>query len=188
MRSLRIMAWAFGLAVLLASGRWAYAAEPENLISNPGFEEVDKTTGQLSDWLVEIWSEGEFKTAKTALEVSDDARTGKRAMKVRWLEGSKNILCKPTLTASVTGRQKLRLTFYCKGPGAVAAYASVITNNAEKKELQYLHSERVKPDGEWAPVNFDFETAADTARFSIWLRVNGDGIIFDDVSLVRLNP
>ncbi len=188
MRSLRTMAWALGLAVLLASGRWAHAAEPENLISNPGFERVDEATGQPADWVVEIWSEGELKTANTALEVSEDARTGKRAMKVRWFEGSKNILCRPTLTAPVTGRQKLRLTFYCKGPGAVAAYASVITNNAEKKELQYLHSERAKPDGKWTPVTFDFETAADTARFSIWLRVNGDGIIFDDVSLAKLNP
>ena len=177
------------LALMCASVLWPLAAtaqEPrENLTKNPGFEEVDEAKQVPKDWVVSTWSVKKGQRMAT-VELSDDAHTGKVAAKIRWFEGSTNVVYGSTLTKSVQGKKKFRLTFYYKGPSATAVYASMLTASPTNKQLDYRHSKRGRAQQEWTQRVFDFTTSPETTKLSIYLRVTGDGVLFDDVSLVEI--
>lgn len=163
----------------------AAGEEPKNLIKNPGFEIAVPDKDQPQDWRVVIWSSGKDKTGKAAAELTDDAHGGKKAVKIRHFEGSRNILLAGTLSEPITGAHRFRLTFYAKVPRGLAAYSSVYVTDAKGNKLAFLIGKATTPSVAWQEVLFEFATPADTTSVSIYLRANGDGVLFDDV---RLEP
>jgi len=174
-----------GALLVLAVAMCAAAADeqPKNLIENPGFEIAVAGKDQPKDWGVAVWSDAKNKTGKAVVELTDDARTGKKAAKVRYFEGSRNIVLIPKLTEPVTGAGRLRLAFYVKVPRGLSSYSSINMVDAKGKKLAYLIGKGTTPSVAWQEVLFEFDTPADTANITVYLRANGDGVLFDDVRL-----
>lgn len=168
----------------------ARAAEGENLLANPGFEKLDEKTKLPEGWRLGIWSttdkDGKPLKSTAYLETSNDAHTGNNALLVRWVEGSTNVVIDPALPVPLTGAERFRLSFWFKGPKGVRAYASMLTRDAKDPQIDYKHSKSTPPKDTWQQTVFEFTTSANTTSMAIYLRVNGDGILFDDVKLERL--
>jgi hypothetical protein len=160
------------------------------LLPNPGFEEVD-ATGLPVGWTVNVWSgtakDGTPAKSGTAkIEVTDTPRTGKKAMKVRWIDGSVNVVVYPAEMLALKGKEKFRLSYWFKGPKDVTVYASMLTRNEQNPQMDYQHSKAMKGSDEWQQVIFEFGNSPEANKLAIYLRVDGDGVLFDDVSLERI--
>jgi hypothetical protein len=188
------LALAFAVAALLigfvpCSSLYAQQPSP-NLLPNPGFEEVD-ATGAPVGWTVSVWggaakdgSQAKSGTAK--LEVVDAARTGKKALKVRWIDGSVNVVAHPVEKVVLKGKEKFRLSYWFKGPKDVTVYASMLTSNDQNPQIDYQHAKAAKGSEEWQQVIFEFSNSPEANKLAVFLRVDGDGVLFDDVTLERL--
>jgi hypothetical protein len=163
---------------------------PANLLPNTGFEEVD-ATGLPVGWTVSVWSGAakdgtQAKSGTAKLEVVDAARTGKRALKVRWIDGSVNVVVHPVEKVALKGKEKFRLSYCFKGPKDVTVYASMLTQNDQNPQIDYQHSKAAKGSDEWQQVIFEFSNSPEANKLAVFLRVEGDGVLFDDVTLERL--
>ncbi|MBM4082589.1 MAG: hypothetical protein FJ278_22985 [Planctomycetes bacterium] len=175
------------MSVTLAGVLWTAAAwaQTENLVKNPGFEVVDEAQKMPKDWQVAVWS-SDAPTGKAAVELAEGGRTGKFAAKVRWFEGSKNVVFWPALTREIKGAGKFKLSFWFKGPNTVTVYASGYTQDTARKDVDYVHSKQAQASETWQQTVFEFQTSANAQTFNVFLRVNGDGVLFDDVSLEEI--
>lgn len=163
---------------------------PANLLPNPGFEEVD-ATGLPVGWTVSVWGgtakDGTPAKSGTAkIEVADTPRTGKKAMKVRWIDGSVNVVVHPAEMLALKGKERFRLSYWFKGPKDVTVYASMLTRSEQNPQMDYQHSKAMKGSDEWQQVIFEFSNSPEANKLAIYLRVDGDGVLFDDVSLERI--
>ena len=157
---------------------------PKNLITNPGFEEVDKAKQAPKAWRIADWNPKDQK-GTVKIEVSDQARSGKVAAGIK-KTGGPNIVIIQRVAAKITGRRTFELKFFYKLPGSGIVSASVTTGNAaSKKSLQYDHSSKYRFKEDWAEAVFEFVTHPDTEFITIYLRTNKDGTLFDDVSLIE---
>lgn len=186
-KSLERWAW---LVVFACVGLTPYtgaapAEEAQNLIKNPGFEEIDKATKLPRDWAVIDWS-GKKKPANPKLEICEDARTGKVAVRIRRLGQGTNILLAPRLSKKIQGEHTLRLKFYYKGGAEQYIYASMYTTAPDKKKLQYIHSKQYGVAKDWTEAVFEFKTDPATHALAVWVRTPADGFIVDDVSLEEI--
>jgi len=182
--------FAFALALAVLTGLGAAQEKPaENLLPNPGFEEAGED-GAPQGWTTSVWSGkdkdgADAKDGKVKLEGCEDARSGKKSLKVLWLGGSSNILVHPAQTIPLKETGQFRLSFWFKGPEGVTVFSSMLTRNAEKPQIDYKHSNSAKACAEWRQMVFDFDTSPEAAQLYVYLRVDGDGVLFDDVSLTR---
>ena len=158
---------------------------PKNLVRNPGFEEIDAAKQLPMHWRMGIWS-GSVKGGKGRFEVSSDAHSGKAAAKIRWFEGSKNIVLYLPLSKKITGEHRFLLKFHYKFSGEGHVRASVITHDAKDKQIQYIYSKIRRAVTDWTEDTYEFTTDKNTARLVVILRTDTDGTLFDDVSLVEL--
>ena len=183
-KSLGRWAWLIAFACVGLAAHTGAAADEEvtNLIKNPGFEEIDKTTKLPSHWVLTDWG-GKKNPAKPKLEVSKNARTGKVAVRIRRFGEGRSILLGPKLTKKIQGQHAFRLKFYYKGGAERTIYASMYTTGPDKKKLQYFHSKSFPVAKDWTEVVFEFWTKPEAQSLAVWIRTSADGFLVDDVSL-----
>ena len=186
-RTLTRWAWllAFACVGLTTPTGAAPGEEAANLVKNPGFEEIDKTTKLPRDWTVTDWS-GKKKPAKPKLEVSEYAHSGKVALRIRRFGEGRNILLVPKLRKKFEAEHAFRLKFYYKGGAEQYAYASMYTTGRDGKQVQYLNSKKFPVAKDWTEAVFEFKTDPRTRNLAVWIRTRADGFLVDDVSLEEI--
>jgi len=117
---------------------------------------------------------------------ASSARPGKRAIRFVWLNGRCNIQPLPAQPIVLKDGGPFRLPFRFKGPEGVTVSSSMLIRNAQKPQMDYNHSKAAKASAEWRQIAFDFDAPPEATQFCIYLRVSGDGVLFDDVSLTRV--
>ena len=183
---------ALGVAsVLCVAG--LHAAEP-NLIHNPGFEVVDPATNVPAEWEPVYWS-----NPHGTIEAAAEAHSGTHSLMIKGLPRDQitdaghenNNLASQALGARVTGPGKLTLRVWLKTGGSEirmgdgSAHCSIITQDKDGKQLQYLISRHVTGQPDWAELVWEFTCEPDTQALTVYLRNSGaDPVWFDDVSLV----
>ena len=192
LQSLVACAVVAGLLAALSAGvsQAQPAPAPANLLPNPGFEETD-AAGAPKGWLVSTWGGkgkdgADAKGGTARIGPADGAHAGQKALKARWIDGSTNIVIHPAEAVALKGKEKFRLTFWFKGPKDVTVYASMLTRNAQNPQIDYQHSKAVKASEEWQQTIFEFSNSPEAEKLTVYLRVDGDGVLFDDVSLERI--
>ena len=163
----------------------AHAAE--NLLVNPGFEEIDEATGFAAAWEPTFWS-----NPKGTIEASEVAHSGERSVMLRGLPPEQitdagranNHLVAQELGERVTGMRRLVLRAWVRTEGDGAARLSTFTYDAEGNRLQYGTSRTWSGLDDWTEVAMTITTDPATARLLIYLRNAGEGAVwYDDVSL-----
>lgn len=184
-RTSLMIALLLGLAGLALAE--APAVTPQNLLKNPGFETVDAAGLKPVDWTVSVWSSGEDqKTGKADVELCADAHGGKQAIKIRWLEGSKNIVVGSAPVAVKPG-ETYKATVFVKST-ANRPWMSLLTAGPGKGQIDYVHSKNPKNTGDWEMLEAQVTVSEGAEGLIVFLRTDGDGTIYDDVTLAKPAP
>jgi hypothetical protein len=167
----------------------SYASQ--NLLSNPGFEEMDEETGFARDWEPLYWSHAPHGE----IAVSDKARTGKHSVRLTGVPDhprkSYNHLVAQWVEVPEPGEHNMLLSVWFRAEEDGVADLSVMTEDAEGNRLNYMHRGHVRGQVEdiieWDRLEFNFTTCPGTARIRVMLRNwhGGEGSVwYDDASLV----
>ena len=164
-----------------------WLAAEANLITNPGFEQVDAASGFAASWTPTYWSNPHGKTT-----LSGEARTGERGVKIEGVPPAKitdgtprnNNLVAQKIDPPIKGVRKLKLEFWLKAADNAKAFCSIMTHDAQGKQLQYISSTGHRGATEWTRLILPISTARETAQLTVYLRNDGEGPVWvDDVSL-----
>lgn len=149
----------------------AFSTAP--LLRNGGFEEVD-TEGKPVGWSCSAWSQE--PDTKKEFAASDQAHSGERALMIKGIAGSLNLVCGQLVP--VTPGKKYRLTgHYLADAGG--GYLSIIADD----KGQYDSSPKLPAVEGWTEFSWEF-TAGEFTTFTLYLRHGGKGTIYyDDVKL-----
>ncbi len=159
----------------------------ENLLTNPGFEEIDEATGFPAGWEPTYWS-----NPHGTIEAADVAHSGQRSVVLRGLPREQitdagkanNHLVAQELGDRVIGMRRLTLRAWVRTEGDGAARLSAFTYDAEGNRLQYDSSRTWTGLDDWTEVAMTITTDPATARLLIYLRNAGAGAVwYDDVGL-----
>lgn len=173
------------IALLACAVQWAPA--DDNLITNPGFEELDEDAGFATAWEPTYWSNPNGKAA-----LSDEARGGERCVVVTGVPPDtitdatprNNNMVAQRIEPPVVGMRKLQLRAGFRAAENATAYMSMIAVDKDGNQLQYVSSRRVSDQDEWSQLLLPISTDPDTAQLTVYLRNEGEGPVwYDDVSL-----
>jgi hypothetical protein len=180
------MRWWTMLCVMAALGAAVVAPCQTNLLTNPGFEEMDGETGFPTGWKQVYWS-----NPKGTIVASDQARTGGRSVMLQGMPreqitdaGKQNNHLVGQTVEGIRGVRRLVLTAQFRTEGDGAAQLSMMTSDAEGNRLQYSSTTHYRQQPEWGEIRWAFATAPETDGLVIYLRNGGEGTVFyDDISL-----
>jgi len=173
------------IALLVCAVQWAPA--DDNLIANPGFEELDAETGFATAWEPTYWSNPHGEA-----QISDEAHTGESCVVVTGVPPDtitdatprNNNRIAQEIDPPIVGMRKLVLRGWCRAAENATAYMSIITHDAEGNQLKYVSSKRVSGQEDWVELLLPISTDPDTAQLTVYLRDEGEGPVwYDDLSL-----
>jgi len=170
-----------GLAALLGT-LWlpACAQSPPLLVPNPGFEEVDPSTGFARGWTRGV-SEG---TAGSAELDSTVARSGERSLRITDATPQQAYRYVLVNTGWLQARPETTylLRFHARGKGVGRCFAGVALEGAGESR-QGLPA----GDYDWRVLTFRFTTPAGSGRIQVQFLADGvtEGLWIDDVSIER---
>jgi len=162
-------------------------AAGEDLLANPGFEEIDEETGFAAGWEPVYWSNPDG-----IIEASEIAHSGERSVLLDGLPAEEitdagkrnNLLVAQDFGDRITGMRRLVLRGWVRTEGDGAARFSAFTYDAEGNRLQYQSSQFWTGVADWVEVAWTFTTEPETAKLIIYLRNSGeDRVWYDDMAL-----
>ena len=152
----------------------------QNLLCNPGFEQVGASGKAPPHWHVADWNAKDQRAPIAAHLDTENPAEGNAAARMEHQGDGGNLVLYQDLKIPSPG--DYRLSLRCRTTGEASAWASAVTLTGGKTGL-YESSPKVSSGGAWKQIVLAFAVEEPADMLRIILRATATGVLFDDVVL-----